>query len=138
MARDTILFDTHAAIEELADAGVPRQQATAHVSLTARLFQENVASKADFQHLELTVGKQIAEVRAEIADLRTEVRTEIAKVRTEIAEVRTEVANLETRITEKFDALKSEISDRAFDTLKWTAGMQIGTILAIIAAIKLL
>lgn len=142
MAPGTIVFDTEAAIEELSDAGIPREHAVAQVRFTTRLIQENFATSTDFEHLELSIGKQIAEIRTEIAELRTEVRTEIAALRTEIAEVRTEfrteIAGLETRMAGKIDELRNQLSDRAFDTLKWTAGMQVGTILAIIAAIKLL
>ena len=117
MAQGTVVLDTNAAIEELADAGIPREHAAAQVRLTARLIQENFATSTDFEHLELSVGKQIAELRTEF---------------------RTEIAGLETRMTEKIDQLTNRLSDREFDTIRWTAGMQIGTILAIIAAIKLL
>ena len=124
MAQGTVVFDTNAAIEELCDAGIAREHAAAQVRLTTRLIQENFATSTDFEHLELSVGKQIAEVRTEIAELRTELHTEIA--------------GLETRMTGKIDEIKNQLSDRAFDTLKWTAGMQVGTVIAIIAAIKLL
>ena len=128
MAQGTVVFDTNAAIEELCDAGIPREHAAAQVRLTTRLIQENFATSTDFEHLELSVGKQIAEVRTQIAELRTELRTEL----------HTEIAGLETRMTGKIDEIKNQLSDRAFDTLKWTAGMQVGTVIAIIAAIKLL
>ena len=120
MAQGTVVFDTNAAIEELSDAGIPREHAVAQVRLTTRLIQENFATSTDFEHLKLSVSKQIAQLR------------------TEIAELRTEIAQLETRMTGKLDELRNQLSDRAFDTLKWTAGMQVGTIIAIIAAIKLL
>ena len=127
MAEPAIKFDTAAALDRLVEAGVPQKQAAAHVRLLAATINENFATKADIEHLELKLQGTI-----------TEVRTEIAEVRTEIAEVRIEIASLETRMTEKIDELRNQLSDRAFDTIKWTAGMQIGTILAIIAAIKLL
>lgn len=120
MVEPAIKFDTAAALDRLVEAGVPQKQAAAHVRLLAATINENFATKADIEHLELKLQGTIAEVR------------------TEIAEVRTEIASLETRMTEKIDELRNQLSDRAFDTIKWTAGMQIGTILAIIAAIKLL
>ena len=185
MAEPAIKFDTAAAVEQLVEAGVPQKQAAAQVRLLATTINENFATKADIERLEIKLGTDIAELRAAtkadierlelkldtgiaelraevhtdiahvrtgiaelraevhtdiahvrtgIAELRAEVHTDIAHVRTNIAEVRTEVANLETRLTGKV----GELDVRLQNTLKWTAGMQIGTILAIVAAVKLI
>ena len=145
MAEPAIKFDTAAAVDQLVEAGVPQKQAAAQVRLLATTINENFATKADIERLEIKLDTRIAELRAEvhtdiahvrtgIAELRAEVHTDIAHVRTNIAEVRTEVANLETRLTGKV----GELDVRLQNTLKWTAGMQIGTILAIVAAVKLI
>ena len=141
MAEPAIKFDTAAAVEQLIEAGIPREHAAAQVRLLADTINDNFATKADIERLELKLDTRIADVRSEIASLRAavhtdvaELRTEIADVRTEIADVRAEVANLETRLTGKI----AELDVRLQTTLKWTAGMQVGTILAIVAAIKLL
>ncbi len=90
-------------------------------------MNDNFATKADIDRLELKLDTRIAEVRTEVAD------------------VRTEVANLETRLTGKIAELDTkltgkiaELDVRLQNTLKWTAGMQVGTILAIVAAVKLI
>ena len=141
MTEPAIKFDTAAAVEQLIEAGIPREHAAAQVRLLADTINDNFATKADIERLELKLDTRIAEVRSEIASLRAavhtdvaELRTEIADVRTEIADVRAEVANLETRLTGKI----AELDVRLQTTLKWTAGMQVGTILAIVAAIKLI
>ena len=50
MGRREILFDTLTSIEELVAAGVPKQQAVAHVRLLVRLIKQKIAS--DNQHLD--------------------------------------------------------------------------------------
>ena len=127
MVEPAIKFDTAAAVEQLIEAGIPREHAAAQVRLLADTINDNFATKADIERLELKLDTRTAELRSEIADLRAEVHTDIAAVRTE-------VANLETRLTGKI----ADLDIRLQTTLKWTAGMQVGTILAIIAAIKLI
>ena len=127
MAEPAIKFDTAAAVEQLIEAGIPREHAAAQVRLLADTINDNFATKADIERLELKLDTRTAELSSEIADLRAEVHTDIAAVRTE-------VANLETRLTGKI----ADLDIRLQTTLKWTAGMQVGTILAIIAAIKLI
>ena len=116
MAEPAIKFDTAAAVEQLVEAGIPREHAAAQVRLLADTVNDNFATKADIERLELKLDTRTAELRTEIAD------------------VRTEVANLETRLTGKI----AELDVRLQNTLKWTAGMQVGTILAIVAAVKLI
>ena len=127
MAEPAIKFDTAAAVEQLIEAGIPREHAAAQVRLLADTINDNFATKADIERLELKLDTRTAELRTEIAD------------------VRTEVANLETRLTGKIADLDNkltgkiaELDVRLQNTLKWTAGMQVGTILAIVAAIKLI
>ena len=145
MAEPAIKFDTAAAVEQLIEAGIPREHAAAQVRLLADTINDNFATKADIERLELKLDTRIAEVRSEISDLRAAVHTDVAELRTEIADVRTEVANLETRLTGKIGELDTKLTGKIADldvrlqtTLKWTAGMQVGTILAIIAAVKLI
>lgn len=120
MAEPAIKFDTAAAVDQLVEAGVPQKQAAAQVRLIANTINDNFATKADIERLELKLDTRIAEVRSEVANLETRLTGKIGE--------------LETRLTDKIDKL----NDRAFNTLKWTAGMQVGTVVAIIAAIKLI
>ena len=127
MAEPAIKFDTAAAVEQLIEAGIPREHAAAQVRLLADTINDNFATKSDIDRLELKLDTRIAEVRTEIAD----VRTEVANLETGLTG---KIAELETKLTGKI----SELDVRLQNTLKWTAGMQVGTILAIVAAIKLI
>ena len=110
MVEPAIKFDTDAAVDRLVAAGIPREHASAQVRLLANTINDNFATKDDLDRLE---RRLLTELRTKIGDLRTELRGEMT--------------SLETRLTDKIIA-----------NLRWTAGMQVGTILAIIVAIKLL
>ena len=49
MAQDTIVFDTHDAVQQLTSAGVPERQAEALVQLQARYFERNLVTKPDME-----------------------------------------------------------------------------------------
>ncbi len=50
---DSIVFDTHAFVKELTDAGMPEQQAEVLARTQATLINENLATKQDLKELEL-------------------------------------------------------------------------------------
>ena len=76
MAEPAIKFDTAAAVEQLIEAGIPREHAAAQVRLLADTINDNFATKADIERLELKLDTRIAEVRSEIANLRAAVHTD--------------------------------------------------------------
>ena len=50
---DTIIFDTHAFVKELTDAGMPEPQAEVLARTHAKLIDEKLATKQDLEALEL-------------------------------------------------------------------------------------
>ena len=50
---DSIVFDTHAFVKELTDAGMPEPQAEVLARTHARLIDEKLATKQDLKALEL-------------------------------------------------------------------------------------
>ena len=50
---DSIVFDTHAFVKELTDAGLPEPQAEVLARTHARLIDEKLATKQDLKALEL-------------------------------------------------------------------------------------
>ena len=52
-AVSTLVFDTHAFVKELTDAGMPEAQAEVLVRTQARLIDEQLATKRDLKELEL-------------------------------------------------------------------------------------
>ena len=50
---DSIVFDTHAFVKELTDAGMPEPQAEVLARTRAKLIDEKLATKQDLKALEL-------------------------------------------------------------------------------------
>ena len=50
---DSIVFDTHAFVKELTDAGMPEPQAEVLARTHAKLIDEKLATKQDLRALEL-------------------------------------------------------------------------------------
>ena len=50
---DSIVFDTHAFVKELTDAGMPEPQAEVLARTHAKLIDEKLATKQDLKELEL-------------------------------------------------------------------------------------
>lgn len=72
-----VLFDTRAYHRTLTDAGVPPEQADAHMRALELAFEGGVATKQDI----LGVKQDIVDVRQDIANVRQELRKEIGDVR---------------------------------------------------------
>lgn len=50
---NTMIFDTHALVKRLMEAGMPERQAEVLVESQAHLLDEKLATKQDLQHLAL-------------------------------------------------------------------------------------
>lgn len=109
----------------LQEAGVPREQAEAHILVMAEFVEGNLATKEDIHRLRHEDFHQLknedlvrlrndlkaeirevhAELKAEIQDVRTELKAEIQGVRTELQDVRHEMKQLEHRMTIKLGTI---------------------------------
>ena len=83
---DALILDTHASIQELVNAGMPKRQAETVVRQQAKLLEQNLATKADIESLRQETKYGIETLRQEtsagIETLRQETaaRIEAAKV----------------------------------------------------------
>ena len=59
---DSIVFDTHAFVKELTDAGMPEPQAEVLARTHARLIDEKLATKQDLKALELRLTLRLGSV----------------------------------------------------------------------------
>ena len=63
----TLIFDTHAFVKQLTEAGMPEPQAEALARTHAALIDERLATKEDLQALELRLSNQIKELDARLS-----------------------------------------------------------------------
>lgn len=62
----TLIFDTHAFVKQLTEAGMPEPQAEVLARTQAALIDERLATKDDLQALELRLSNQIKELEARL------------------------------------------------------------------------
>ena len=58
----TIVFDTHAFVKELAEAGIPEKQAEVLARSQATLIDEKLATKQDLKELEARLRRDMKEL----------------------------------------------------------------------------
>ena len=64
----TLIFDTHAFVKQLTEAGMPEPQAEVLARTQAALIDERLATKDDLQALELRLSNQIKEMDSRLTN----------------------------------------------------------------------
>ena len=124
MAQDTIVFDTHEAVQQLTSAGVPEQQAEALVQLQARYrattrrarLERNIVTKPDMELVVARLRKDLGE---------------------QIVQAKDALSERIDRNGEQIGQAKDALSDKIDRNFKWLVGTQLGFTAVLIAAIKL-
>lgn len=78
-----LLFDTHAFIKRMTDAGMPPQQAEALAYEQLRILSDNLATKSDLASVRLEIEGirlEIERVRHEIKELEVSLRRDMKKL----------------------------------------------------------
>ena len=68
MAQDTVVFDTHEAVQQLTTAGLPKRQAEALVQLQARYFERNLVTKPDMELVVARLREEIGQAKDALSD----------------------------------------------------------------------
>ena len=76
----TLILDTHAAVHELVNAGMPERQAETVVRQQARLLEQNLATKADIE----ATKADIEATKASIEALRQETKASIETAKVDL------------------------------------------------------
>jgi len=151
------VYDTHAAVRRLTEAGIPEPQAEAVVREQTHILEHNLATKADIETLRQETRAEIAAVRADVEKLRLETRADIETLRqetrasietlrqeteAEIAAVRADVEKLRLETKADIETLRQEtkagIEVAKTELIKWVVGTNLGVVAIVIAALKLL
>ena len=158
MTRNPVLaFDTHAAVVELMEAGMPERQAESVVRLQARLIEEHFATKADIgtvnsamESLRLATvgnhkahGQELTAVRQEFTDKLESVRQEFTdKLESVRQEFTDKLESVRQEFTDKLESVrqefKADLASLKAELIKWMVGTNLAFATLVIAAIKIL
>ena len=130
-----LILDTHAAIHELVEAGMPEPQAETVVRQQAKLIEQNFATRHDIEiirqetatHIE-TLRHDIEIIRRDIETLRQDTKHDTETLRKETA-ANIEALRQDTRV--RIETAKVEL-------IKWMVWLNVGVGSLVIAAIMFL
>lgn len=121
----TLIFDTHAFVKQLTEAGMPEPQAEVLARTQAALIDERLATKEDLQALELRLSNQIRELEARLTNQNKELDSRLTNQNRELD------ARLNHQIREMESRLKYDLTVRLGSMFVVIAGL-------IIAVLKLI
>jgi len=118
----TLIFDTHAFVKQLTEAGMPEPQAEVLARTQAALIDERLATKDDLQALELRLSNQIKELEARLTNQNKELDSRLTNQNKELD------ARLNHQIREMESRLKYDLTVRLGSMLVVIAGLVIATL----------
>ncbi len=107
--QNTPIFDTHAAVKRLTEAGMPTSQAEAVVQSQADILAHNLANKRDIELIRKDIAvihEDIAVIHENIASLRDETKKDIASLR---EETKTDIASFREETKKDIELLRAEL-----------------------------
>ena len=102
--QETTLFDTHAAVKRLTEAGMPVSQAEAVVASQAEVMLHNLANKQDIESFLSETTENFASTHKSIEAL----RAEVADCHRDITLTRKDVENLRSETKKDIESLRAE------------------------------
>ena len=113
----TLIFDTHAFVKQLTEAGMPEPQAEVLARTHAALIDERLATKEDLQALELRLSNQIKELDARLTNQIKELDARLTNQNKE----------LDTRLNHQIREMESR--------LKYDLTVRLGSMFVVIAGL---
>ncbi len=146
MSQTTVVYDTHAAVRRLTEAGLPESQAEAMVREQTLLLEHNLATKTDIEVLRQETKGNIAAVQANVETLRQETKADIETLRQETKtnietlrqETRAEIATVRADVEKLGLKTAGDIATAKNSIIVWVVGLNMAMVGLLIAGIKLL
>ena len=136
MAQSPVLaFDTHAAVVELTEAGMPERQAESVVRLQSRLIEQHFATRADIEH----VNSAIEHVNSTIESSRlaTEAQFEAERRATD-AQFKAERRATDAQFESSRLSTEAAIASLKAELIKRMIGTNLAFATLVVAAIRIL
>ncbi len=157
MSQTTVVYDTHAAVRRLTEAGLPESQAEAMVREQTLLLEHNLATKTDIEVLRQETKGNIAAVQANVETLRQETKADIETLRQETKtnietlrqetksgietlrqETRAEIATVRADVEKLGLKTAGDIATAKNSIIVWVVGLNMAMVGLMIAGSKLL
>ncbi len=143
MRQTAVVYDTHAAVRRLTEAGISESQAEAVVREQALLLEHNLATKTDIevlrQETKSSIGTLCQETKSSIETLRQETKSGIETLRQE-TKFSIETLRQETKsgIETLRQETRAEIVAAKNSIIVWVGGLNMAMVGLLIAGSKLL
>ena len=124
----TLIFDTHAFVKQLTEAGMPEPQAEVLARTQAALIDERLATKDDLQALELRLSNQIKELEARLIDQNKELDLRLSG----------QIKELDSRLTNQNKELDARLNHQIREMesrLKYDLTVRLGSMSVVIAGL---
>ena len=129
MAQNPVLaVDTHAAVVELIEAGMPERQAESVVRLQVRLIEQHFATKADIETVNSNIESHRQATDAQFESHRQATETQFASHR----------EWTETRFESYRQEFKADLLSLKAELVKWMIGTNLAFATLVIAVVKIL
>ena len=135
----TLIFDTHAFVKQLTEAGMPESQAEVLARTQAALIDERLATKDDLQALELRLSNQIKELEARLTNQNKELD---ARLSGQIKELDARLTNqnkeLDARLNVHINELDARLNHQIREMesrLKYDLTVRLGSMFVVIAGL---
>ena len=131
----TLIFDTHAFVKQLTEAGMPEPQAEVLARTHAALIDERLATKEDLQALELRLSNQIKELDARLTSQNKELE---ARLGSQIKELDTRLTNQNKELDARLNSRVNELDARLREMesrLKYDLTVRLGSMLVVVAGL---
>ena len=130
-----LIFDTHAFVKQLTEAGMPEPQAEVLARTHAALIDERLATKEDLQALELRLSNQIKELDARLTSQNKELDARLTNQNKELeARLGSQIKELDARLNSRINELDARLREME-SRLKYDLTVRLGSMLVVVAGL---
>ena len=137
----TLIFDTHAFVRQLTEAGMPEPQAEVLARTQAALIDERLATKEDLQALELRLSNQIKELEARLTNQNKELEARLTNQNKELeARLTNQNKELDSRLNSQNRELDARLNHQMREMesrLKYDLTVRLGSMFVVIASLMI-
>ncbi len=75
-----MVFNTLQYARKLEEAGIPRNQAEAHIQIITEIVEGDLATKQDLKNVEMALGQEMTALRRDLKEVESNLRQDVTKL----------------------------------------------------------